>query len=171
MTSFTGSNWNLVFSGVKGAPQTHCSASGGSPHTTLWKTDAIAEKPYIIERDEKDYLKVPLLEKDKLGITPNNWDFAKEVDFEMVFVAHPNNTASEINQKLSEGKRIVFQPGVYNLTDTIKVDLPGSVLLGIGMATLVSSNGKPIIEIGDVDDVRVAGLLLESGPIKTKVLL
>lgn len=47
----------------------------------------------------------------------------------------------------------------------------GAVLLGIGMATLVASNGKPCIEVGDVDNVRVAGLLLESGPVKSDVLL
>lgn len=43
---------------------------------------------------------VPKLERDKLGITTNNWDFADPVDFELVFVAHENNTAAEINAKL-----------------------------------------------------------------------
>jgi len=72
---------------------------------------------------------------------------------------------------LEDGNRIVFQPGVYNLTDSIKVNNEGSVLLGIGMATLVSTTGKPCIEIADVDNVRIAGLLLEAGPIKSTVLL
>lgn len=57
------------------------------------------------------------------------------------------------------------------MTDSIKVNGEGTVLLGIGMATLVSSSGKPCIEIGDVDNVRVAGLLLEAGPVKADVLL
>lgn len=171
MSSFKGSNWNLVFSGVKGAPASHCSNQGGSPYTTLFKTDVIAEKPYIVERDEKFFLKIPKLERDKMGATGNNWNNADEVDFEFVFVAHPNNTAEEINEKLDEGNRVVFQPGVYNLTDSIKVNKEGTVLLGIGMATLVATTGKPCIEIGDVDDVRVAGLLLEAGPVKSPVLL
>jgi hypothetical protein len=55
---------------------------------------------------------------------------------------------------------VVFQPGIYNLTDSIKVNQDGAVLLGIGMATLVSTTGKPCIEVGDVDDVRIAGFLL-----------
>ena len=67
--------------------------------------------------------------------------------------------------------RVVFQPGVYNLTDSLKVNKEGAVLLGIGMATLVASNGKPCIEVGDVDNVRIAGLLLEAGPVKSDVLL
>ena len=171
MSEFKGSNWNLVFSGVKGAPKTHCSNQGGSPHTTLWKTDVIAEKPYIVQRDDKFFLKVPKLERNKLGITTSEWDFADEFDFAHVFVAHSQNTADEITTKLDEGKKVVFQPGVYNLTDSIKVNREGAVLLGIGMATLVSSTGKPCIVVGDVDNVRVAGLLLEAGPVNSAYLL
>jgi len=57
------------------------------------------------------------------------------------------------------------------LTDTIKVNNAEAVLLGIGMATLDSTTGKTIIEVGDVDNVRIAGLLLEAGPVKTPTLL
>ena len=39
------------------------------------------------------------------------------------------------------------------------------------MATLVSSTGKPCIVVGDVDNVRVAGLLLEAGPVNSAYLL
>lgn len=51
MANFKGSSWNLVFSGVKGAPASQCNDEGGKPYTTLWKTDVIAEKPYIFSRD------------------------------------------------------------------------------------------------------------------------
>lgn len=72
--SFTGSNWNLVFAGTMGAPVTHCSNSGGSPYTTLWKTDRIAEKPYItMDANGGFNLNVPKLEQDKQGLTPNEW--------------------------------------------------------------------------------------------------
>jgi hypothetical protein len=57
------------------------------------------------------------------------------------------------------------------LTDSLKVNNEGTVLLGIGMATLVATTGKPCIEIGEVDNVRVAGLLLEAGQVKSDVLL
>jgi len=50
---FDGSNWNLVFAGTKGAPDTHCGNGGGHPYTTLWKTDHIAEKPYITFNEDK----------------------------------------------------------------------------------------------------------------------
>ena len=41
---------------------------------------------------------------------------------------------------------------------------PNQVLLGLGLATLVSSTGNPVITVGDVDGVRVAGFLLQAGP-------
>jgi hypothetical protein len=37
------------------------------------------------------------------------------------------------------------------------------VLLGLGIATLVSANGQPCITVGDVAGVRVAGVLLQVG--------
>jgi len=62
----------------------------------------------------------PKLETNKVGHTPL-WDNADEIDFSNVFVASESDTAATINSKLAEGLHIVFQPGNYNLTDTIKV--------------------------------------------------
>ena len=39
------------------------------------------------------------------------------------------------------------------------------------MATLVSTSGKPCIEVGPVDGVRIAGILLEAGETKSDTLL
>lgn len=82
MGSFVGANYNLVFSGVKGAPETHCGRDDNSgPYTTLWKTDIIAEKPYITVDDQDRWtLRVPKVEKDKLGPTAG-WLNANDVDF------------------------------------------------------------------------------------------
>jgi len=72
---------------------------------------------------------------------------------------------------LDQYKYVVLQPGQYNLTDSIKINKEGSVLLGIGMATLISTTGRPCIEVANVGGVRVAGILLEAGPIKSETLL
>jgi len=94
-------------------------------------------------------LKKPRLEIDKLGITSNmtssEWSNADDVDFSEVFVASAETTYDVINSKINDGRHIVFQPGVYNLTGTIEVTNPGCVLLGLGMATLVSYTGQTII--------------------------
>jgi hypothetical protein len=41
----------------------------------------------------------------------------------------------------------------------------------MGLATLIPTNGTPAIEVGAVDGVRVAGLLLEAGPKNSQALL
>jgi hypothetical protein len=104
-------------------------------------------------------LMVPKPELNKVGHT-QNWSNADEVDFSMVYTASDADTAATINAKLAEGLHIVFQPGNYKLEDSLKVTKEGQVLLGMGMATLIPQNGTPAIEVGDVDGVRVAGLLL-----------
>ena len=53
----------------------------------------------------------------------------------------------------------VLSPGNYKLDESIQVNKDNTVVLWLGMATLVANNGKPAIEVGDVDGVRLAGWL------------
>lgn len=57
------------------------------------------------------------------------------------------------------------------MTGTINVNKPNTVLLGLGMATLISATGEPVIKVGNVDGVKVSSLLLQAGPKKTPSLL
>ena len=110
------------------------------------------------------------METNKVGTT-RNWVNANKVDFSKVFVAHEGDSAQTINAKLNEGLHVVIQPGNYYLTDSIKVNRPDTVVLGLGMATLISNTGKPCIEVANVEGVRIAGLLLQAGPQKADSLL
>merc|ERR1712227_834178 len=58
-----------------------------------------------------------------------------------------------------------------NLDAPLEVNNPNTGILGLGMATLVSSNGNAVISVADVPGVRIAGLLLNAGPLPTKSLL
>lgn len=58
---------------------------------------------------------------------------------------------------------VVLQPGIYNLDTALRVQFDKQVLLGLGMATLVSTNGNACVKVADGVDARVAGLLLEAG--------
>ena len=98
-------------------------------------------------------------------------DGADIIDFSDVYVASASDSASSINAKLSSGLHVVLQPGIYNLEEALKVSHDGQVVLGIGMATLVSTNGNPCVEVADGVDARVAGLLLEAGRQKSDTLL
>lgn len=86
-------------------------------------------------------------------------------------MANENTSAQTISDKIAEGLHVVLQPGNYYLTDSIKVNRDNAVVLGIGLATLVSTTGKPCIEVGNVNGVRVAGVLLEAGETKSEALL
>lgn len=165
-----GGSWNMVFSGCQGAPQTHCSNRGGGPYTNVQASPMIAEKPYITESGGKYTLNKPHVEHNKVGVTAN-WQNSEKIDFSHVYVAHEGDSAATITSKLDQGLHVVMQPGNYYLSDSIKVNKANAVVLGIGMATLISNTGKPCIEVGNVEGVRIAGVLLQAGTHKAPTLL
>lgn len=57
------------------------------------------------------------------------------------------------------------------MTESLRVTHPNTVVLGLGLATLISTTGNPCITVGNIDGVRVSGLLLEAGPTKATSLL
>jgi hypothetical protein len=165
VSSWQGGVWNMVFSGVEGAPPSHCgSANKTGPYTTIDKTPTISEKPYItIDASGKYSLQVPPLKTKSSGA---NFDTAgtTSVGFENVYVTKPTDTAAIINSKLAAGLHIVFSPAIYQIEEPLKVNTKGQVLLGLGLATLVSAKQNVVIQVGNVDSVRVAGVLLQAGP-------
>lgn len=112
----------------------------------------------------------PKVETNKVGNTPN-FDYSDEIDFADVYVASESDPTDLINSKLSQGLHIVFQPGNYKLTDALKVNKANTVLLGVGLATLISTTGKPCIQVSSVDGVRIAGFLLQAGAVESSTLL
>jgi len=58
----------------------------------------------------------------------------------------------------------VLAPGIYHLEAPLLLNKPNQVLLGLGLATLIPTNGDAAVKVGNVDGVRVAGILLEAGP-------
>ena len=50
-----------------------------------------------------------------------DWGEADTFEFNQVYVAKETDTAAIINGKLAEGVHILFQPGNYNLEDSLKV--------------------------------------------------
>ena len=69
--------------------------------------------------------------------------------------------------KLEEGLHVALAAGIFNLDAPLQVNNPNTLILGLGMATLVSSIGNAVISVADMPGVRVAGLLLSVGPLPT----
>lgn len=86
------------------------------------------------------------------------------IGFEHVYVTSPADSAAKINKKLAAGLHIIFTPAIYMIDEPLLVQTSGQVVLGLGLATLVSAAQNTIFSIGDVDGVRLAGLLLQAGP-------
>ena len=72
---------------------------------------------------------------------------------------------------MAKGKNLLFTPGIYDLTDTIRVTRPNTVVMGLGFATLRPTNGVTAMTVADVDGVILAGLLFDGGAESSPALL
>jgi len=170
--SWTDGNWNMVFVGCPNAPKSHCDNKSGRPFTTVSAAPVIAEKPYISfdANANRYYLMIPRLETNKSSDT-TDFGNVDQVDFSNVYVATDQDSAAKINLKLANGLHVVLSPGNYMLTESIQVNYPNVCILGIGFPTLIATNPSPCITVGNVDGVRIAGILLQAGTTGIPTLL
>ncbi|MEI6277044.1 MAG: coagulation factor 5/8 type domain-containing protein [Prolixibacteraceae bacterium] len=167
--AWKGGSWNMMFVGVHGAPAEKWPAN---PYTVITETPEIREKPYLF-LDNGDYsVAVPKLKKNSSGVSwmnqPEDVDVLKLSSF---YLVTPTDQSASINAALKAGKNLLFTPGIYPINESLKITRPGTVVMGIGMATLVSANGNSIIEISDVDRVTMCGLLFDAGKLNADKLL
>lgn len=170
-----GGVWNNVFVGSKGFPSNNCGRRANQldpPTVNVASTPIAAEKPYIVtEADGKFSLVIPPVSAETSGIDHVVLD-AHHVPFEQVYVADSaKDTATSINAKLHAGLHVVLSPGIYQLHEPLELKHDNQVLLGLGLATLVAANRYAAVKVGNVDGVRVAGVLLEAGDEAPEVLL
>jgi hypothetical protein len=168
--SWSGSVWNMVFSGVNGAP---AQSFPTPPMTTLATTPVSRDIPYLYVDSSGNYnVFLPSLRTNASGpswasgSTPGTSD-----PMSSFFVATPANTAAQINTALASGCNLLFTPGVYNINQTINVTNPNTVVLGIGMPTLIPTGGVNTMQVADVDGVRIQGLLFDAGTTNSNALL
>ena len=167
--------WNQVFSGVVGAPA-QCfpaNASCGGPYTTLATTPASREKPYLyIDADHRWNVFVPAARTNSSGTTWENGPTpGRSIPLSDFFLAKPSDSVSTINSQLARGKNLLFTPGVYDVDRTISVRRAGTVVLGMGIATLTAAGGATVMSVADVKGVQIAGLMIDAGPVNSPLLM
>ena len=167
---WSGGNWNMMFLGVPDAPEENWPEK---PFTIIDETPIIREKPYLTY-DEKGYnIKIPQLKQNSIGpgwVNQINDD--KTMSLNEFYLVKPGIDNSEsINSALISGKNLLFTPGIYSLDKSIKITRPGTVIIGIGMPSLVPKNGNSAMEIADVEGVTVCGILIDAGTIHSETLL
>ncbi|WP_443060014.1 RICIN domain-containing protein [Streptomyces sp. NBC_00485] len=168
--SWTGSNWNMVFVGSKGVPAT---SFPNPPYTTVAQSPVTREKPFLyVDSAGAWKVFVPASRTNSSGVswssgTPEGTSLPLS-DF---FIVKPGATAAQMNDALAAGKHLLITPGVYHLSQTLKVTKPDTVVLGLGLATLVPDNGVTALTVADVDGVQLAGLLIDAGTTNSAQLL
>ena len=185
-----GVNWNHMLQGCTGATAQNSSDNSGKPWsefvrltndngstnwnqrgctTTLDVTDKVREKPFLFFDTESDKYKVfvPALRENETGLSWSHGDMGKGtvIDVEKNFyIAKPDvDTADTINYQLAIGKNIIFSPGVYRVDKPIQVNEPNTILLGLGIATIIPDNKEAAIQTADVGGISIAGLILDAG--------
>ncbi len=169
--SWSGSVWNMVFSGVNGAP---AQSYPTPPMTTLASTPVARDIPYMYVDSSGNYnVFEPSLRTNAVGPSwsPTSNTPGTSVPMSTFFVATPSDTAAQINSALAEGCNLLFTPGVYYINQTLNVTNPNTVVLGLGFPTLIPTGGVDTMHVADVDGVRLQGLLFDAGTTNSNTLL
>ena len=170
--NWKGGSWNMVFVGTINPP---AGSWPEAPYTVIEQTPVIREKPFLTIDERGNYfVRVPDLNTNgsrgitwSQGIAPG-----VSIPLEQFYLAHPGaDDAASLNAALVSGKNLLFTPGVYALQDCIRVTRPGTVVLGLGYATLRPEKGTPAMVIADVDGIKVAGMLIEAAPTNSSTLM
>ncbi|WP_326734617.1 discoidin domain-containing protein [Streptomyces sp. NBC_01022] len=160
--------WNMTFSGVEGAP---AQSFPEPPYTTLENTPVSREKPFLY-LDGNDYkVFVPAKRTNARGVSWNGTPQGESIPLSQFYVVKPGASAATINAAVQQGLHLLFTPGIYHVDQTINIDRANTVVLGLGLATIIPDNGVTAIKVGDVDGVKLAGLLVDAGPQNSQVLV
>lgn len=167
---WVGSNWNFVFVGVANAPATSFPTP---PCTSIPHTPVVREKPFLyVDGSGTWQVFVPAV---RTGSQATSWEGRKPAGTSLpisdFFIAKPGATAAEMNAALASGKHLIITPGVYQLAESLKIARAGTVVLGLGLATLEPENGAIAIDVADVDGVHLAGLLVQAGAVASDALV
>ena len=177
--NFYGVNWNFVSQGVDGvsAQDTYKLESGlgvsnwknGKATTIIDNTDVIREKPFLFfDENEKEYkVFAPALRKKSKGIswTNNNIGEGTILDISEFYIARADrDNAFSINKALNEGKNIILSPGIYYAEEPIQINNPNTIVLGLGLATIIPNdvNKDAAMKVADVSGVTIAGIIFDA---------
>ncbi|HEY3705977.1 MAG TPA: coagulation factor 5/8 type domain-containing protein [Terracidiphilus sp.] len=168
--SWTGSNWNMVFVGINHPPAGEWPQP---PYTQVATTPIVREKPFLwVDAKGAWKVRVPELRKDSTGIS---WHAGstpgKDIPLDRFYLAKPGDTAAAISAQLAGGKNLLLTPGIYDLTEPIRITRSNTLVLGLGFATVKPVKGTAAITVGDADGVIVAGVLIDAGETKSPVLM
>jgi hypothetical protein len=169
--SWTGANWNMVFVGIPNPPAGEWPAP---PYTKVDRTPIVREKPFLqVDAKGNWSVRIPALRTDSAGVTWHGGSTpGRSVPLNSFYVAHPDkDTAADLNAQLAQGRNLLFAPGIYDISEPIRVARPDAVVMGLGFATLRPTQGTAALTTADADGIDIAGLLIDAGQQSSPVLV
>ena len=169
-SSWTGSNWNMVFVGVVHPP---AGKWPSPPYTEVPVTPIVREKPFL--QVDKAGDSASAIRHCAPAVRGSPGRAAKHL-------ATPSRSASSISREPASTPRIASMRSLQwqesalharhlRSTAPIRITRPNTVVLGFGFATLRPIRGTAAMTAADVDGIIIAGLLFDAGPIQSPVLL
>ena len=161
----------MVFVGVPHAPAGQWTTPA---YTEVAKTPVVREKPFLkVSAAGAWSVFVPGLRRGSSGVSWTSTEGSgRDIPLDRFYIARPGrDSAATLNAQLARGQNILLTPGIYDLTEPMRVTRPSTVVLGLGFATLRPTRGTAAIVTADVDDLTLSGLLFDAGPQVSPVLL
>jgi hypothetical protein len=167
-----GGLWNMVYSGVTGAPAPVFTGQC-EQNTVLAASPVTDEEPFLYTDSSGAFrVFVPAAQTSSAGPSwSSGTEAGRSLALSSFFVANPATPVLAIDAALAFGKNLVLTPGVYNLSQPIVVSRPDTVVLGQGFATLVPQRGNAAMIVLPNTGVKVSGLIVDAGPVNSPVLL
>jgi hypothetical protein len=167
-----GGLWNMVYSGVKGAPSPVFTGQC-EQNTVLAASPVTEEEPFIYQDASGDNrVFVPAVQTNSTGPSwASGTEAGSSLPLSSFFIANPSTSVAAIDVALALGKNLVLTPGVYNLNAPIIVSRPDTVVLGLGFATLVPQKGNAALVVLPNKGVKLSGLIVDAGPVNSPALV
>jgi hypothetical protein len=164
--------WNMVYSGVQGAPATVFTGQC-EQNTDLSTSPVTEEEPFLFTDSGGNYnVFVPAVQQNSSGPSwASGTEAGSSIPLSKFFVANPATPTLAITAALALGKDLILTPGVYNLSQPIVVSRADTVILGLGLATLVPQHGNAAMIVLPNRGVKLSGLIIDAGPVNSPVLL
>jgi len=168
--SWNGSVWNMVFSGVQGAP---AQSFPTPPMTTLATTPVTRDAPFLYYAGGQYRVFVPKARSNTSGVDwSTDASAGRSLPLSDFFIARPSDSVKDINTALAQGKSLILTPGVYRYAEAIKVVHPdNTVILGLGLPTLVPTSGNAALTTGPGSGAVISGITVDAGPKTSNVLI
>jgi hypothetical protein len=161
--------WNQVFAGVQGAP---AQSFPNPTYTTLPTSPATREAPFLTDSGGGASVFVPSLRTNTAG---TSWAQGAtpgvSIPLSKFYVATPSDSAATINSAVKSGRNLLLTPGIYHLSQSLSINRPDTVVLGLGLPTLIPTNGNAAMTTARAKGIVISGIIFDAGPTTSPVLL